>query len=157
MASPANKAVRDGDTEQVTGAARGTGGPLPKGTTLRFIAKYRRHKRTVREHIKEDYANGKSKVIQHGVTCEWQHGGLFNHEKELGARTFRFKGTLQEQDEATPVDPVYGVNSRLSVFDTDLPHLVSEWQKWDSLEGLPAGTIKKQVEDALLSDPEHGT
>lgn len=123
---------------------------------MRFIAKYRRYKLTAREHIKEDFATGKTRILQHGVICEFQHGGLFNDEKEYGSQHFKFKGTLQEEDEATPVDPVYGVNSRLSVFDTDWPHLVKQWEQWDGQEGHPKGTIKREVEEFLLNYTSYG-
>lgn len=123
---------------------------------MRFIAKYRRYKITAREHISMNLANGKSQVIQYGVICEFAHGGCFSHEKEFARKAFRFKGTLQEMDEATPIDPVYGVNSRLSVFDTDTPELVQRWTQWDRLEKKPEGTIKREVEEFLLGNVDLG-
>ena len=123
---------------------------------MRYIAKYRRYTFKARDHVEMNLANGKSQVMQYGVVCEFNHGGLFNHEKELAKQNFKFKGTLQEMDEATPIDPVYGVNNRLSVFDTDDEGLVARWAQWDKLEGNPEGTIKREVEERLANSSEFG-
>jgi len=112
----------------------------------RFAAQYRRYKITCREHIKMTLANGKENVIQHGVIAGFEHGGPFEPwEREQAHKHFKFRGTTQERDEATPVDP----GLRLSLFDTDAPHLVAQWRQWDALEGQPPGTIKEEVEDFL--------
>ena len=124
---------------------------------MRFIAKYRRYTISVRQHIEEQFATGRNRIIQHGVVCEFSHGGALSHEKELAKQTFKFEGTMQEEDEVTTVDPVYGVNSRISVFDTDDSELVQRWKQWDRLEKLPEGTGKREVEEALLNSHEHGT
>lgn len=134
----------------------------------RYISKFRRYKITVRKHVEMVLANGSKNVIQQGITCEFKHvseSPVFNHEKELAKRTFKFRGTLQEEDEATPVDPVYGVNSRLGVFDTDE---AAKQGRWDEIErrenkqraddGLDTspGWLKREVEDFLDSYNAHG-
>ena len=120
---------------------------------MRFASKYRRYRITAREHIKMTLANGKENVIQHGVICAFEQGGPFEAwEREQAQATFKFRGATQERDEYTPVDPT----SRLSLFDTDVPHLVAQWAQMDRLEGLPAGTVKAAVEDFLVNFRANG-
>lgn len=123
---------------------------------MRFISKYRRYKISVREHVKMTLANGKDNVIQQGITCEFQHGGVYDTEKEIARRTFKIKGATQEEDEVTPVDPFTGPGSRLSTFDTEAPHHLKEWAQIERLEGLKAGQIRQEVEQFLLDYPARG-
>jgi len=120
---------------------------------MRFAAKYRRYKVTAREHVKMTLANGKENIIQNGVVCAFSHGGPFQAwEREQALGKFKFRGTTQERDEATPVDP----SGRLALFDTDTVGLVKQWEAWDVSENQPKGTIKREVEEFLLSYPANG-
>lgn len=118
---------------------------------MRCIAQYREHKVGVRQEVKEDYATGKSRVLQHGFVAEFRQFGTLPHERELARVRFNFHGMYQEEDEATAIDPITGINSRLSVFDTDDAELVAQWAQWDKLEsgGLPPGTVKGEIEQRL--------
>ena len=98
-------------------------------------------------------ANGKENVIQYGVVCAFQHGGPFKAwEREQALGKFKFRGTTQERDEATPVDP----SGRLALYDTDNEGLVKQWEAWDEAEKQPKGTIKREVEEFLLNYPANG-
>lgn len=117
---------------------------------MRFISQYRAPIVSVRQQIVDEFANGKSQIRQHGVDCEFRHANVLPHEKELARQRFKFHGMLQEEDEATPVDPVSGYGARLSGFDTDDSELVGRWAQWDRQENLPVGTIKAEVEARLV-------
>lgn len=112
---------------------------------MRFASKYRRYKITAREHVKMTLANGRENVIQHGVICDFTHGGLRQWEKEKAAATFKFRGTTQEADQVTPVDPM----TRLSCYDTG--DYAKQWADWEKLEKLAEGTIRAEVEEFLTS------
>lgn len=113
---------------------------------MRFAAKYRRYRVTARQEVKMTLANGKENIIQHGVICAFDHGGPFEvWEKEQAQSRFKFKGTTQERDESTPVNPL----ARLSLYDTESSWLVAQWAEWDKHEGNPVGTIKREVEEFL--------
>lgn len=126
------------------------------GEHARYISKYRRYKLTAREHVTMTLANGKDNVIQQGVICEFQHGGVLYHELELAAKYFQFKGITQEEDEATPVDPVFGPTSRVSVFDTGWPHLQKAWAQAEKHENVPPGTIEAEVIEFLDNYTSNG-
>jgi hypothetical protein len=124
---------------------------------MRFISKYRRYKITARQEIKTALASGKDLVMQHPVICDFQWGiQVLPHEKELAKRSFKFRGIPVEEDEMTHLDPIYGPDPRLSVFDTEWPHLARQWAQWEQMEGKPAGTIRKEVEEFLTTYSQHG-
>lgn len=123
---------------------------------MRFIAKYRRYKITAREHVKMTLANGKDNVIQHGVICEFQHGGTTQIDHDVARRVFQFNGTNQEEDQVTPVDPIVGFGSRISVYDTEWPQLQKQWAQFEKLENIRPGTIKAEVETFLTSYSAQG-
>ena len=119
---------------------------------MRFASKYRRYKITARRHETMTLANGMSNILHHGVICEFQHGGLREWEKEKATARFKFRGTTQEADQVTPVDP----SSRLAYYDTD--EHATQWAEWDLREidpvtgkHLTPGTIKAEVEAFLTS------
>lgn len=123
---------------------------------MRFIAKYRRYKITARQEVKNNFGDGKSQIVRHGVICEFQHHGEQPHEREFARQLLKMNGTTLEADDQTPYDPYIGIESRLSAFDTDAPGLVKQWSAWDAQEGNPDGTIKREVEEFLLGYQARG-
>lgn len=133
---------------------------------MRLGSKYRRYKLTARKDI-EVVVNGMPKKIQHGVILEFvQGGGMAPWEKQKCMESFKFKGTTQEADEATPVDP----SSRLSVFDMDWPGVQEQWAGFERLEqqerevrakhepGLDTkpGWLRREVEEFVRNYHTHG-
>lgn len=122
---------------------------------MRFISKFRRYKLTARQEIKTALATGKDLVIQHGVICEFQEG-IRPHEKEFARKTFQFRGIPVEEDEMTQLDPIFGPDPRISVYDTEAPGLLRRWAQMEQIEKKPAGSIKAEVEEFLLNYAQHG-
>jgi hypothetical protein len=137
--------------------------PTERRNDMRFVSQHRRFKRSVREHITMNLANGRVQVIQQGVTCEFDEHDVTEHDKEVARRTFKFRGAYQEQDEATPVDPLM---HRLSTYDTERAEREGRWTQVERLEhdarkrdgdDVSPGWLRREVEQALLEGTARGT
>jgi hypothetical protein len=86
---------------------------------MRFISQFPGYKFQVRPMRQQALGDGGVHVTQEPIYAEFLpvHSGAMIWENETAAamRHFEFRGMTQEQDEATPSDPI----QRLSVFDTE--------------------------------------
>lgn len=86
---------------------------------MRFISQNPGYKFQVRPQRQRGMGDGSVEVLQEPIYAEFLpvHSGAMIYENEVAAalRHFAFRGNTQEQDEATPTDPML----RLAVFDTD--------------------------------------
>ncbi len=85
---------------------------------MRFISQYPHYKVQVRPHRVRPLGDGTSETLQEGLYAEFtaadEGAMIYERERYLAAEVFQFHGSQQEQDEATPIDPIH----RLSVLDT---------------------------------------
>lgn len=106
---------------------------------MRFISQYPGYKFQVRPQRMRGLGDGSAEILQEPIYAEFLavNGGAMIYENEVAAalKHFDFRGNTQEQDEATPSDPI----QRLSVYDT---------QEMAKVHGWSADEIKL-VEDRL--------
>jgi hypothetical protein len=94
----------------------------------------------VQGEMRENYANGTSRVTQREISAYFKPDPLRPHEREYALSQFHFLGLYQEMDEATTVPPDY----RIGIFDS----LVAQEQNgWTDEE-------RQMVEERLISDAE---
>jgi hypothetical protein len=92
--------------------------PERKVSTTRFISQYPNYGVQVRRQLVQPLGDGTRQVLQEGLyvtfTSADKGGMIFETERYRASEYFSFHGSQQEQDEATPIDPIH----RLSVLDT---------------------------------------
>lgn len=85
---------------------------------MRFISQYPNYGVQVRRQLVHPLGDGTRQVVQEGLyvlfTSADKGGMIYESERYVASERFDFHGSQQEQDEATPVDPIH----RLSVLDT---------------------------------------
>lgn len=116
---------------------------------MRFVSKYKRYMINFQVEIVEHYATGQSREVQPLLNCEFDRWGSL-HPWEVQAalshwqvnREGGFQGLTVDEDEMTLERP----EGRLSVFDTD---------QFAKSKGL-SDERKRELEEFLLSRPEHG-
>lgn len=103
---------------------------------MRFVAQYANYVVGITPGHKKFTEYGVD-VVDPSIEAEFDRNGWTQHDFETAMLSFKFRGTQQYEDEATPVSPV----ARLSVYDTDL---VAVQEGWDE-------DTKIKVEQRLLS------
>jgi hypothetical protein len=85
---------------------------------MRFISQYPNYGVQVRRQVVQPLGDGTRQVVQDGLYVTFlsadKGGMIYENERYLASQRFHFHGSQQEQDEATPVDPIH----RLSILDT---------------------------------------
>ena len=98
---------------------------------IRFISQYPNYGVQVRRQIVHPMGDGTRQVVQEGLyvmfTSVDKGGMIYERERQQASAYFRFHGSQQEQDEATPVDVIH----RLSVLDTDEAAEEQDWAPED--------------------------
>lgn len=139
---------------------------------MRFVSKFQKFNIKIRPHIETVYANGVRQVEQQGLVAQFLPGDVTDWEVKAAYDTFKFNGMPTEEDEVTPIDPLY----RLSSFDTSSisdpeerklyetvlqnsfsngvdyiyvpkPAVAPPWPAYDTFKGTPEKLVERLVED----------
>lgn len=82
---------------------------------MRAVSEYAGYRIQIRPMRVRGLGDGTSETLQEPIYAQFsQEEMIYDNEVTEAKLAFKFRGQLQEQDEATMVDPIY----RMSVFDT---------------------------------------
>ena len=99
---------------------------------MRFISQYPNYGVQVRPQRVHPLGDGTRQIVQEGLYVTFRSvdkgGMIYEKERYEASQRFAFHGTQQEQDEATPIDPIH----RLSVLDTVEDAREKGWSPEDS-------------------------
>jgi len=139
---------------------------------MRFVSKNQKFSIKIRPHVETVQMNGIKTVIQQGLLAQFMPGDVTDWEVKAAYATFKFQGMPTEEDEVTPIEPLY----RLSSFDTSTiqdpeerklyeqvllnsfsrgvdyiyvpkPEVPAPWPTYDKFKGKPEALVEKLLLD----------
>jgi hypothetical protein len=122
---------------------------------MRFVAQYGRPLVKLQNERAMHLADGRSEVLDESIIAEFSTSGVMQTDIEVAKQSFKFRGLYQEEDQATPANPIY----RISVYDTDEQAEQWGWEhEWDDEKvRRHQGMNKKEwIEQALLKAGTYG-
>lgn len=89
----------------------------------RFVTRHGNAALTAREEIKEDFATGKSRIVQRALYVQFGSDGLTDHDYEVARTNLTFLGLPEDREKGGEADP----RPRMGVFDSALAQATNGW------------------------------